>query len=170
MDLSNNDMDLPGASLATVTDQIRQGAGAGIGSPGAPVMADQHTPKRSIDRQGNRDGGPHRHVAKILQVDRRYGAQGRKRQIGRRRTASRTGQRHRGGKRVFDRPDALTQIQPACLSRHVGRRIMQPEERFQVRRAIFGDDLPMSDRIEAIDHGPVEPRGAPQLRRGDRHQ
>ena len=65
-------------------------------------------------------------------------------------------QRHRRVVDVGDQAGPVDRVEPAGLGGDVGGRVVQPEERVEVRATLLGDDLAVPVAVEAVDHHPVE--------------
>ena len=65
-------------------------------------------------------------------------------------------QRHRGVVDVGDQPGPVDRVEAARLGGDVRGRVVQPQERVQVRATLLGDDLAVPVAVEAVDHHPVE--------------
>ena len=75
-----------------------------------------------------------------------------------------------GGRRVVhvgDQPDPVLLVQRARLGRDVRGRIVQAEERVELRHLRLGHDLAVVVGVVAVDHHAVEPGERPHRLRGD---
>ena len=145
-------LELQGDNLG---DQVAGQPHRWLGMQDVVVMADDHAPEPAMYDERHGQGGPDPHVAQVLHMQGRDGAQHDRAQIQRRRVAAQPQQRGGLVADVHDHADAVAQIKPPRLRRNVRvRKMLAAPARFHPVDDL-DDDLTVHFTIETVHHRPV---------------